>query len=170
MATLFRWLPAGSATVLCLCLASAAANANQLDDMAGCWISAAFDPTSLLSDSSDAGSAEVLHEKMLLRFARIDGTDDLAFGRIYEWDEPKSYVLGPTYENGAYNPAAGFLTFGFPEGGLDHVTQPDENTLLYVHTKSSTKSAMAVRRLKRIDCGAADEIEADLLKRQKQLK
>ena len=111
MATLSRCLPAASAMFLCLCLAPATANANQLDDMAGCWGSAAFDPTSLLSNSGDAGSAELLHEKMLLRFAKIDGTDYLAFGRIYEWDEPKSYVLGPTYENGAYNPAAGFLTF-----------------------------------------------------------
>jgi hypothetical protein len=144
--------------------------ADQLDDMTGCWISANFDPTSLLTDSSSPDGAELLHEKMLLRFDKIDGTRHLVFGRIYEWDEPKSYVIGPTYQNGAYNPAAGFLTFGFPQGGLDHVTQPETNALLYVHTKSSSKSAMAVRRLARIDCGEADRIENGLLERQKQLQ
>jgi hypothetical protein len=139
-----------------LSLSGAPATAAGLDDMTGCWISDAFNATSLLFDSTKADSAQLLHEKMLLRFARIDGTDYLAFGHIYEWDKPKSYVIGPTYQNGAYNPAAGFLTFGFPEGGLDHITQPDANVLIYVHTKSSDKSAMSVRPLMRIDCVEAD--------------
>lgn len=150
-------------------LSSAPVAAAELDGMTGCWISEAFNATSLLSDSTRADSAQLLHEKMLLRFDRIEGTDHLVFGRIYEWDQPRSYVFGPTYENGAYNPAAGFLTFGFPAGGLDHVTQPDANALLYVHTKSSDKSAMSVRPLTRIDCTEADKIEAELLERQKQL-
>ncbi|MEJ8573987.1 hypothetical protein [Microbaculum marinum] len=162
-----RSLAAGA--VLAACFAGGTM-AGGLDEMTGCWISRAFDATSLLSDSSDAGSAELVHEKMLLRFDRIEGTEHLAFGRIFEWDEPKSYVLGPTYQNGAYNPAADFLTFGFPEGGLDHVTQPDADSLLYVHTKSSTKSAMSVRPLVRIGCEEADDIEADLLARQEALK
>jgi hypothetical protein len=160
---------AAFAAIAGLGLSSAAATASALDDMTGCWISEAFNATSLLSDSTKADSAQLLHEKMLLRFAKIDGTDYLVLGRIYEWDEPKSYVLGPTYQNGAYNPAAGFLTFGFPDGGLDHVTQPDADTVLYVHTKSSDKSAMSVRPLMRIDCAEADKIEAELLERQKEL-
>lgn len=143
--------------------------AEGVEAMTGCWISEDFAPTSLLSDTADPDTAEVVIEKMLLRFEKIDGTDHLVFGRIYEWDKANSYVLGPTYQNGAYNPAGGFLTFGFPMGGLDHVTQPAPDRLLYVHTKSSSKSAMSVRLLLRIDCSEADRLENDLLQRQRRL-
>ncbi len=156
--------------ISCLALVSPATSfAQALSDMTGCWLSETFAPTSLLSNASDGDSAELIREKMLLRFALIEGTEHLVFGRIYEWDHAETYVLGPTYQNGAFNPAAGFLTFGFPMGGLDHVTQPAPDRLLYVHTKASTKSAMSVRALERIECSKADDLEADLLKRQESL-
>ena len=141
-----------------------------IDDLVGCWVSEAFTPTSLLKDASDPASASVAIEKMWLSFDRIEETEHLVLGHLYEWDEAGTYVLGPTYQNGAYNPAAGFLTFGFPQGGLDHVTQSSRDELLYVHTKSASLSAMSVRPLKRIDCAEAKTLEQDLLERQKALK
>jgi len=153
-----------------LSVTAALADGAALSDMTGCWLSKDFDATSLLGDSSDPASAEVLHEKMLLRFDRIEGTDYLVFGHIFEWDKDKSYVLGPTYENGAFDPVAGTLTFGFPEGGLDTVYLLDEATLLYVHKKSSVKSAMSVRALERVDCAEAATLEGELLDRQAELK
>lgn len=108
----------------------------------------------------------MLNQKMLLRFDYIKGTDYLVLGHIFEWDEKMTTVLGPTYQNGAYNPALGFLTFGFPTGGLDHVTQSEADKLLYVHTKSANLSAMSVRPLKRMDCKEADKLEAELVKKQ----
>lgn len=159
--------------VLGMAFLTASANpvfADDLDQMVGCWVSEHFTPTSLLTDASDPKSAELVTEKMLLRFDRIENTQHLVFGHILEWDEAGTYVLGPTYQNGAYNPAARFLTFGFPHGGLDHVTQPDPNRLLYVHTKSSDKSAMSVRMLKRQNCSEADRLEADLLAKKQSLE
>lgn len=141
-----------------------------LSDMTGCWQSQQFNATSLLTSADNPNSAELLIEKMLLRFDVIDGTSYLVFGRMYEWDKAGTYVLGPTYQNGAFNPSARFLTLGFPRGGLDHVTLSAANRLVYVHAKSSTKSAMSVRELARIDCGKFDKLEADLLKRQKSLQ
>ena len=166
-----RWLVALILMSLCFVKPGVAGEADRkiLDRMTGCWISDNYDPTSLLKDASNAESAEIVTEKMLLIFHRIDGTDYLVFGHIFEWDKADTYVLGPTYQNGAYNPAAGFLTFGYPEGSLDHVTQSDPDKLLYFHAKSSKKSAMSVRRLSRIDCAAADQLESDLFKRQKRL-
>jgi hypothetical protein len=160
-----------SALLLLGLLSATAAHADgaALSDMTGCWLSKDFDATSLLGDSSDPASAEVLHEKMLLRFDRIEGTEHLVFGYIFEWDKGESYVLGPTYENGAFDPVAGTLTFGFPEGGLDTVYALDEATLLYVHRKSSDKSAMSVRALTRIDCTEAATLEQELLAKQKSL-
>jgi len=149
---------------------AAPAVAGPLDDMVGCWVSEAFTPTSLLKDASDPASASVTVEKMWLSFDRIAGTEYLVLGHIYEWDEAGTYVLGPTYQNGAYSPADDVLTFGFPQGGLDRVTQPAPDALLYVHTKSASLSAMSVRRLKRIDCADAEALERDLLARQKTLK
>lgn len=151
-------------------LAAKALKTDGLASMTGCWISDDFDPTSLLKDAAEPNSAEIVIEKMWLKFERIEGTHYLVLGHIYEWDRAGTYVIGPSYQNGVYNPAANFLTFGFPEGGLDHVTQPAEDKLLYVHSKSSAVSAMAVRVLSRIDCTEAGEIEADLLERQTALK
>lgn len=141
-----------------------------LDELTGCWVSRDFSATSLLSDATDANSAELVHEKMLLIFDRIDGTNELVFGRIYEWDDAGTYVLGPTYQNGAFNPEARFLTFGFPMGGLDRVTSSAPDELLYVHTKSSTKSAMSVRKLGRSTCREAEALETKLLERQRRLR
>jgi len=146
------------------------AHAQDLSEMTGCWQSRQFDSTSLLFDASNPRSAEILTEKMLLRFEQIKGTDYLVFGRVYEWDKAGTYVLGPTYQNGAFNPAGRFLTFGFPQGGLDHVTLTAPDQLLYVHTKSSFKSAMSVRTMVRIDCGEFEKLEEDLLKRQENLR
>ena len=153
-------------------LAATAARADEaaLADMTGCWLSKDFDATSLLGDSSDPASAELLHEKMLLKFDRIEDTDHLVFGYIFEWDKDESYVLGPTYENGAFDPVAGTLTFGFPEGGLDTVYLLDDATLLYIHKKSSDKSAMSVRPLERLDCAEALTLEGELLVRQSELE
>ena len=137
----------------------------------GCWASEAFAPTSLLADASKAESATVVREKMWLKIRMIENTDYLVFSHIYEWDDKNTYVLGPTYQNGAYNPQAGFLTFGFPNGGLDHVTMSGPDRLLYVHAKSATdKSAMSVRMLTRLDCNDADRMEAELKQRQKTLQ
>ena len=152
------------------CAVPQAASAGTVDDMTGCWISIDFDPTSLLEDSTKPDSATVVYEKMLLLFSRIEETNNLVFGRIYEWDKEPTYVLGPTYQNGVFDPIEKKLTFGFPEGGLDHVTQIDGDTLQYVHSKSSTKSAMAFRRLKRISCDEAKTKEQALRKRQLELK
>lgn len=145
-------------------------SAAELSNMTGCWISENFDATSLLTDSADPKGAQLLHEKMLLEFDVIAETEYLVFGHIFEWDEKASYVLGPTYQNGVYNPDLGYLIFGFPHGGLDHVTQSNPNKLLYVHSKSADKSAMSVRPMTRIDCREAAELRAELLARQKALK
>lgn len=151
-------------------VATSHAGAAGLSDMTGCWISDDFDATSLLADSTDPKSAELLHEKMLLEFDRIAGTEFLVFGHIFEWDKEGTYVLGPTYQNGVYNPDLGFLIFGFPHGGIDHVTQSVPDKLLYVHSKSADKSAMSVRDLIRIDCEEAAKRQAELLARQRALK
>ncbi|MTH97016.1 hypothetical protein [Roseibium sp. RKSG952] len=161
---------AQAALILMLVLVSGRTFGQSLSGMTGCWISMDFNPTSLLTDASNPASAEVVREKMLLTFDQIEGTEHLVFGRIYEWDKAGTYVLGPTYQNGAFNPAANFLTFGFPKGGLDHVTRTGAGQLLYVHTKSSTKSAMAVRPLRRIECSEFREQETLLLKRQEELR
>lgn len=163
-----RWM-AVALMVMAGSTATSLARGDGLSDMTGCWISDGFDATSLLADSADPKSAQLLHEKMLLEFDTIAGTEFLVFGYIFEWDRDGTYVLGPTYQNGAYNPALGFLIFGFPDGGLDHVTQSVPNKLLYVHSKSADKSAMSVRRLSRIDCKEAAKQRTELLARQEAL-
>jgi hypothetical protein len=158
------------ATGLVFATSAARADESGLNAMTGCWESEGFNYTSLLKSASDGKSNEMVTEKMWLRFDVIPETDYLVLGHIYEWDEAGTYVLGPTYENGAYNPALKHLTFGFPEGGLDTVTQPDPDHLLYVHTKAADLSAMSVRMLKRITCEEAEEIEKALLEKQAKLK
>lgn len=156
--------------VALLFVAAPGVHAQTLSEMTGCWVSEDFNKTSLLTDSTDQNSAQLVTEKMLLRFEIIAGTQYLVLGRIYEWDKAGTYVLGPIYQNGAFNPAARFLTFGSPRGGLDHVTVSAPDRLLYVHTKSSYKSGMSVRPLLRIDCGKFANLEAELLRRKKSLR
>ena len=151
------------------CLTPQPGWAQGLDDMTGCWLSQKFDATLLLKPGNKPESAQLLHEKMLLRFWRVKGTEFLVLGYIYEWDEKKSYVLGPTYQNGVFDITTKKLTFGFPKGSLDHVTLLDSNTLLYIHSKSSDKAAMSARLLKRIDCQKAEKEENALRQRQSQL-
>jgi hypothetical protein len=128
-----------------------------------------FTPTSLETDASKADSLTVIFEKSLLIFAPIKDTEYLVFGRLYEWDKTPTYVLGPTYQNGAFDPVANTLTFGFPRGGLDTVRLRKHGTLLYVHAKSSDKSSMSVRSMTRLDCNDALTLEKDLLKKQEAL-
>jgi hypothetical protein len=124
----------------------------------------------LLEPGDKPESATVLHEKMLLKFWRIEGTESLALGYIFEWDKEETSVLGPIYQNGVFDEISKRLTFGFPRGSLDHVAQIDGQTLLYVHSKSSEKSAMSARRLKRISCDEAESREEALRRRQAQLR
>ncbi|WP_346908048.1 hypothetical protein [uncultured Roseibium sp.] len=147
--------------------ALAQAQGSGLQPFIGCWVSESFAPTSLLADASKPESATLVREKMWLKIRMIEDTDYLVFSHIYEWDDENTYVLGPTYQNGAYNPQAGYLTFGFPNGGLDHVTMSGPDRLLYVHAKSATdKSAMSVRMLARLDCEDAGRMETELKQRQ----
>ncbi|MTH97015.1 hypothetical protein [Roseibium sp. RKSG952] len=165
-----KYIAAFALAALFLPASDQVARAQSLDTMTGCWTSERFNPSALLHDASDPDSLQITHDKMLLTFKRIDGTDHLVFGYIIEWDRSGTYVLGPIYENGAFNPAGGFLTFGFPEGGLDQVTQTTPDRLLYVHNKSSKLSAFSVRPLKRIDCEAFEVQKEELLRRQKSIK
>lgn len=146
------------------------ASVEEVEAMTGCWVSEDFEWTSMLKSASSADSNEMDYGKMLLRFDGIPKTDYLVLGYIFEWDKAGTYVLGPIYENGAYNPALKHMTFGFPEGGLDTVTQPDADHLLYVHTKAAALSAMSVRTLKRITCAESEELEKGLLAKQEELK
>ena len=165
---LLRWRVAVAASLLVL-VGEAGASAAGLKGMAGCWVTPEFTPTSLETDAGKASSLSVVYEKSLLIFAPIMGTKYLVFGRLYEWDKAPTYVLGPVYENGAFDPVAETLTFGFPYGGLDTVRLRRDGTLLYIHTKSSDKSAMSVRMMKRLDCNDARALERDLLKRKEAL-
>lgn len=143
---------------------------SRLTAMLGCWVSEAFTATSLLTDDVEPDNETVVMEKMLLKVVRIPDADLLVFGYLYEWNKDASQVLGPLYQNGAYNPAARYLTFGSPNGGLDHVSLSNPDQILYVHTKSATKkSAMSVRWLKRLPCGEADMLEAALRRKQGEL-
>ena len=146
------------------------ASAQTLNDMTGCWISLDFDPVSLFTDSTDPKSITVLHQKMLLQFSRMENTEYLVFGYIFEWDQEESMILGPTYQNGVFDPVKMELTFGFPEGSLDHAKLLDDGILQYTHTKAADLSAMSVRKMKRIDCDEAKKKEQALLQRQAELK
>lgn len=141
------------------------ARAAELKDMTGCWVTKDAPATSLETDSTKPDAVKVIFEKMLLVFDRMEHTKYLVFGHIYEWDE--TTVLGPQYQNGVFDPIAKNLTFGFPEGGLDTVYSLDRDTLLYVHKKSSSLSAMSVRRMSRLDCSKAKALERELLSKKK---
>ncbi len=154
---------------LVLCATSAKAGDNPLDDMVGCWVSDDYAPSTLLKNAGDPDSATVTHDRMWLKLDRIEGTEHLVLGHIYEWDEANTYVLGPIYENGGYDPVRGFLIMGFPAGGLDAVHQEAKDALLYVHNKAAVLSAFSVRPLSRIDCTEAAGLEQDLLAKQQSL-
>jgi hypothetical protein len=144
------------------------ASAAELKDMTGCWVTKEAAATSLETDSTKPDAVKVVFEKMLLMFERMENTEHLVLGHIYEWDE--STVLGPQYQNGVFDPVAKNLTFGFPEGGLDTVYSLDRDTLLYVHKKSSTVSAMSVRPMSRLACSEAKALERELLGKKKPAK
>ncbi len=160
---------AAAAIAVVFHVAFAQAADNPLDAMVGCWVSDDYVPTSLLKKADDPDSASVVREKMWLKFERIDDTEHVVLGHIYEWDKAGTYVLGPTYENGGYDPVRGFLVMGFPEGGLDAVHQVSADGLLYVHNKAASVSAFSVRSLSRVDCTEAARMEQDLLAKQKSL-
>jgi hypothetical protein len=136
----------------------------ELADMTGCWVTKETPATSLETDSTKPGAIQVVWQKMLLMFERMENTEHLVYGHIYEWDDHT--VLGPQYQNGVFDPIAKNLTFGFPEGGLDTVYSLDRDTLLYVHKKSSTLSAMSVRHMSRLDCAQARVQEQELLQQK----
>lgn len=151
-------------------LPAAPARGADLDSLIGCWTTKEYVPTSLESDSTRADGHTVIRERSLLIFGRIAGTKYLVFGRLYEWDRKPTYILGPTYQNGAYDPVARTVTFGFPGGGLDTARLLPDGQLLYVHAKSiSSKSAMSVRHMERMNCAVARRLELELLDRQKTL-
>jgi len=141
------------------------AAAAELKDMTGCWVTKEAPATSLETDATRPDAVKLVFQKMLLIFERMESTEYLVFGRIYEWDDRT--VLGPQYQNGVFDPVARNLTFGFPEGGLDTVHSLDRDTLLYVHKKSSTLSAMSVRRMSRLACDQAAALERELLGQKK---
>lgn len=152
------------AIMLAQTAAAGAAQGAELTEMTGCWVTKETPATSLETDSTNPDGIEVVWQKMLLMFERMENTEHLVFGHIYEWDDHT--VLGPQYQNGVFDPIAKNLTFGFPEGGLDTVYALDRDKLLYVHKKSSTLSAMSVRYMSRLDCGNAKSLEQELLNRK----
>ena len=165
-----HFLPAAALTVVATGLLSPSiARADELDRMVGCWITREALPTSLLTDASDPKSHKLIFEKSLLIFRRIAGTKYLVLGRLYEWDGKPTYVVGPTYQHGAYDPVAKTLSFVIPRGGIDVVHRQADGSLLYVHRKATARSAMSVRPMFRIDCKAAAEMEQRLLAQQKTL-
>lgn len=165
-----RSLPAVVLAVGAMSLCSASAvRADGLDRMTGCWATRGAVPTSLLSDARDLKSHRLIFEKSLLIFDRIAGTRHLVIGRLYEWDKKPTYVLGPTYQHGAFDPIAKTLTFSFPHGGIDAVHRQADGSLLYVHKKAAATSAMSVRPMFRLDCAAARKLEQRLLSQQKSI-
>ncbi|MEX3011911.1 hypothetical protein [Hoeflea sp. TYP-13] len=172
----FRWTPTETRlqfpmlAALLAIIMTFPANADGLDDMVGCWLSEDYPPTSLELDSSDPKSATIIHENSLLLFNRIKDTDYLVFGSLFEWNRQMSFVNGPVFQHGAYDPVSGTLTFGYPGGGLDTARLRDMDLLLYIHTYSGTdKSTMSVREMKRIDCSDAQKLSQALLERKNAL-
>lgn len=156
---------AASATAILILTVSltAPAKAEGLDDMVGCWLADGFPPTSVVGDSTDPKSAIVVQLNALLLFNRIPGTDNLVFGSLFQWNREQSAINGPVFQNGAYDPVAGTLTFGYPDGGLDTARLQGEDKLLYVHTKSGAEtSSMSVREMNRIDCDDAGKLSKAL--------
>ncbi|MCP4318521.1 MAG: hypothetical protein GY789_21535 [Hyphomicrobiales bacterium] len=155
---------AGTTAALVLAVMLAApAQAEGLDDMVGCWLADGFPPTSVVRDNSDPKSAIVVQLNALLLFNRIRNTDNLVFGSLFEWNRERSEINGPIFQNGAYDPVAGTLTFGYPGGGLDTARLQDRDKLLYVHTKSGAEtSSMSVREMKRIGCDDARKLSKAL--------
>ena len=85
------------------------------------------------------------------------------FGSLFEWNEDRSAIKGPVFQNGAFDLASGTLTFGHPGGGLDTARLAAAGTLIYVHRRSGTQSSsMGVREMKRIDCNDARRLSKAL--------
>lgn len=160
-------LPAAmiGAMALFLALGSSGASADtaNLDDMVGCWLADGFPPVSVVTDESDPTSNQLIRLNALLLFNRIRGTDHLVFGSLFEWNEDRSAIKGPIFQNGAFDLASGTLTFGHPGGGLDTARLAEADTLIYLHRRSGHKtSSMAVREMKRIDCDDARRLSKAL--------
>ena len=152
------------AGALCVCtILVTPAQAEGLDDLVGCWLADGFPPVSVVTDSADPKSAMVINMNALLLFNRIRDTEHLVFGSLFEWNRGRTAINGPVFQNGAYDPATGTLTFGHPGGGLDTARLESDDKLLYIHKRSGTKtSSMAVREMKRIECDDARKLSKAL--------
>lgn len=153
----------GVVLLLLTALQATPAQAEGLDDMVGCWLSDGFPPVSVVTDPTDPKSTTIINMNALLLFNRIRNTEYLVFGSLFEWNRGRTAINGPVFQNGAYDPSAGTLTFGHPGGGLDTVRLQDKDKLLYIHARSGPKSSsMAVRDMKRIDCDDARKLSKAL--------
>jgi len=128
----------------------------------GCWVTPAFVPIVILTDAGTPNGWTLSAEKMLLEIERIPKTDHLVLGHFFAWQEGEKRVIGPVYQDGAYDPVAGTLTMGSPGGGLNTVQLLPDGRLLYLHTKAAQTADMSVRHLDRIDCDAARGLEQKL--------
>lgn len=154
----------GAVAVLLLAgLSGARADQTTLDDLVGCWLADGFPPVSVVTDETDPTSNQVIRLNALLLFNRIRGTDHLVFGSMFEWNEDRSAIKGPVFQNGAFDLATGTLTFGHPGGGLDTARLAQAGSLIYVHRRSGPKSSsMSVREMKRIECDDARRLSQAL--------
>ena len=161
----------GIAGILLVADADAArAEDRGLDDLVGCWLADGFQPVSVVTDEKDPASNRLVGLNALLLFNRIKATDHLVFGSLFEWNEGRTAIKGPVFQNGAYDLSTGTLTFGHPGGGLDTARLAQAGTLLYVHRRSGPKmSSMGVREMKRIDCDDARRLSKALEERKNAL-
>lgn len=144
-------------------LSAARAAEKGLDDLVGCWLADGFPPVSVITDGQDPASNRLIHLNALLLFNRIRGTDHLVFGSLFEWNEDRSAIKGPVFQNGAHDLSSGTLSFAHPGGGLDTARLTETGTLVYVHRRSGTRmSSMGVREMKRIDCDDARKLSKAL--------
>ncbi|MEM9106334.1 MAG: hypothetical protein AAGC96_11825 [Pseudomonadota bacterium] len=151
-------------------LSAAKADQITLDDLVGCWLADGFPPVSVVTDESDPTSNQVIGLNALLLFNRIRGTDHLVFGSLFEWNEDRSAIKGPVFQNGAFDLASGTLTFGHPGGGLDTARLAQAGSLIYVHRRSGPKSSsMGVREMKRIECDDARRLSQALEEKKSSL-
>ena len=142
------------------------ARASSLSEYVGCWVTPVFTPITILSDSSKEDGWQLLREKMLLEIRPIPDAENLVVSHFYVWQTNMKNVIGPVYQNGAYDPVAGTLTVGSPKGGVNIVRLVSDQKLLYIHTKAADTSDMSVRQLDKFGCAAARELEEDLRTRR----
>ncbi len=165
-----RRLAVTIAALLVCSLSAARAEDKGLDALVGCWLADGFQPVSVVTDESDPTSNRLIHLNALLLFNRIRGTDHLVFGSLFEWNESRSAIKGPVFQNGAYDLSSRTLTFGHPHGGLDTARLTETGTLIYVHRRSGTNtSSMGVREMKRIACNDARKLSKALEERKNAL-